>query len=59
MVGVVLAGAGVVEMVLGLTRNDSPAARDPGGVPLAAVVLAVCSITADPTRGCRTPVLGR
>jgi hypothetical protein len=41
MVGVVLAGAGVVEVVLGLTRSDSPAERNSGGVPLAAVVLAV------------------
>jgi hypothetical protein len=41
VVGVALAGVGVVEMVLGLTRSDSPAARDSSGVPLAAVVLAV------------------
>lgn len=39
MVGVVLAGAGVVTMVLGLTRSDSPGQQDAGGVPLAVVVV--------------------
>jgi len=41
MVGVALAGAGVVVVVLGLVRNDPPAERDTAGVPLAAVVLTV------------------
>jgi hypothetical protein len=41
VVGVVLAGAGVAVVVLGLTRSDSPDAREPGGVPLAGVLLSV------------------